>query len=287
MEQMELFSDEALAIFVPIVVYWLYSALYLVLGKSMDKYRLHSRLEEDSKNLVSKRDVITGVLLQQLVQASLATIVMLVCCTVTYYNMSVQVTGDRSSGSSAEAVSSMKQTTSSYLILAWQFVVGMVVLDGWQYMWHRYLHQNRFLYRHIHSWHHRLVVPYPYGTLYNHPAEGLLLDTMGGLLAFVVSGMSPRASIYFFSFCTVKAIDDHCGMMLPWNVFHRCFWNNTAYHDLHHQVRGGKYNFSQPFFVTWDKVFGTHMPYVVEARPEGGIQARPQKATVSCSDKQN
>ncbi|GJN28879.1 hypothetical protein PR202_gb17051 [Eleusine coracana subsp. coracana] len=173
MEQMELFSDEALAVFVPIVVYWLYSALYLVLGKSMDKYRLHSRLEEDSKNLVSKR-------------------------------------------------------------------------------------------------HRRLI-----------------MQQSVGLLAFVVSGMSPRASIYFFSFCTVKAIDDHCGTMLPWNVFHRCFWNNTAYHDLHHQLRGGKYNFSQPFFVTWDKVFGTHMPYVVEARPEGGLQARPQKATVSCSDKQN
>lgn len=27
--------------------------------------------------------------------------------------------------------------------------------------------------------------------------------------------------------------------------------------------------------MTWDKVFGTHMPYVVEERPGGGLQVRP------------
>ena len=69
---MELFSDEALAIVVPILVYWVYSGMYMALGQSMDKYRLHPRKQEDSKNLVSKRDVVMGVLLQQLVQAAVA-----------------------------------------------------------------------------------------------------------------------------------------------------------------------------------------------------------------------
>ena len=123
----------------------------------------------------------------------------------------------------------------------------MVVLDGWQYVWHRYMHHNRFLYRHINSWHHHLVVPYAFGSQYNHPIEGLLLDTLGGALAFVVSGMSPRASIFFFSLCTIKGVDDHCGLWLPGNVFHLCFWNNTAYHDVHHQLHGSRFNFSQPF----------------------------------------
>ena len=167
---------------------------------------------------------------------------------------------------------------SSFLKLARQFAVAMAVLDGWQYAWHRYMHLNRFLYRHVHSWHHHLVVLYAFGAQYNHPAEGLLLDTLGGALAFLASGMSPRASIFFFSLCTVKGVDDHCGLWLPGNVFHLCFWNNTAYHDVHHQLRGSRFNFSQPFFVTWDKVFGTHMPYVLEERPTGGLQARPLMA---------
>uniref|UniRef100_A0A453QKM6 Uncharacterized protein n=1 Tax=Aegilops tauschii subsp. strangulata TaxID=200361 RepID=A0A453QKM6_AEGTS len=66
------FSDEALAIVVPIAAYWVYSGMYMALGRSMDQYRLHPREEERNKNLVSKRDVVKGVLLQQLVQAAVA-----------------------------------------------------------------------------------------------------------------------------------------------------------------------------------------------------------------------
>ncbi|CAD6256741.1 unnamed protein product [Miscanthus lutarioriparius] len=259
---MEFFSDEALAIFVPILVYWVYSGMYMALGQSMDKYRLHSRKEEDSKNLVSKGEVVKGVLLQQLVQAAVSAVVFM-------------LRGD-SSSTVAYDEEAQGSTWHSYLTVAWQFAVAMIVLDGWMYMWHRYMHLNRFLYRHIHSWHHRLVVP-AFGSQYNHPIEGLLNDTLGGALAFVVSGMSPRASIFFFSLSTVKGVDDHCGLLLPGNVFHLCFWNNTAYHDVHHQLRGSRFNFSQPFFVTWDKVFGTHMPYLLEERPGGGFEARPMR----------
>lgn len=64
-------SDELLGTFVPIVVYWLYSGIYILLG-SYDNYRLHSRKDEDDKNLVSKGTVVKGVLLQQVVQAVVA-----------------------------------------------------------------------------------------------------------------------------------------------------------------------------------------------------------------------
>lgn len=41
---------------------------------SMENYRLHSKKDEDEKNLVPKKHVVLGVLLQQLVQAVVATI---------------------------------------------------------------------------------------------------------------------------------------------------------------------------------------------------------------------
>jgi sphinganine C4-monooxygenase len=198
----------------------------------------------------------------------------------------MQLTGD-SSSTMAYDEEAQGSSSYSYLTVARQFAVAMIVLDGWQYAWHRYMHLYRFLYRHIHSWHHRLVVPYAFGSQYNHPIEGLLLDTLGGALAFIVSGMSPRASIFFFSLCTIKGVDDHCGLWLPGNLFHLCFWNNTAYHDVHHQLRGSRFNFSQPFFVTWDKVFGTHMPYVLEARLGGGLQARPLTAKAAHNAEEN
>ncbi|KAJ1689601.1 hypothetical protein LUZ63_013756 [Rhynchospora breviuscula] len=89
--------------------------------------------------------------------------------------------------------------------------------------------------------------------------------------------MSPGTSVMFFVFATIKGVDDHCGFMLPWNPFHVLFDNNTAYHDIHHQVKGDKYNFSQPFFVHWDKLLGTYAPFTVEKRDDGGLQARIEK----------
>ncbi|XP_048546494.1 sphinganine C4-monooxygenase 2-like [Triticum urartu] len=239
------FSDEALAIVVPIAAYWVYSGMYMALGHSMDEYRLHPREEERSKNLVPKRDVVKGVLLQQLLQAAVAAAIF-------------TLGGESTATAAGEAP--QRTTWATCLTVAMQIAVGMAVLDGWQYAWHRCMHLNKFLYRHVHSWHHRLVVPYAFGAQYNHPVEGLLLDTVGGALAFLASGMSPRVSIFFFTLCTVKGVDDHCGLWLPGNP------------------RAGRYNFSQPFFVTWDKVFGTHMPYVVEHRPQGGLHVRPMEA---------
>ncbi|KAL9246393.1 hypothetical protein vseg_019934 [Gypsophila vaccaria] len=252
-------SDEIMGTIAPIIVYWAYSGMYVMLG-SLENYRLHSKKDEDDKNSVSKSTVVKGVLLQQLVQAVVALILF-------------AVTGDANANSSEQK--------SSILVLARQFLTAMMVLDTWQYFMHRYMHHNKFLYRHIHSQHHRLIVPYAFGALYNHPLEGLILDTIGGALSFLISGMSPRTSIFFFSFATIKTVDDHCGLWLPGNLFHVFFKNNTAYHDVHHQLYGSKYNFSQPFFVMWDRILGTYMPYSLVQREGGGLEATPAK---DCKD---
>ncbi|KAK7274815.1 hypothetical protein RIF29_15914 [Crotalaria pallida] len=248
-------SDELLGTFAPILVYWIYSGIYVVLGLFSENYRLHSKQDEDEKNLVSKSAVVKGVLLQQVVQAMVATLLF-------------AVTGSDSQDANQNA---------SLLVSARQFVIAMLVMDTWQYFMHRYMHHNKFLYKHIHSLHHRLVVPYSFGAQYNHPVEGFLLDTIGGALSFLVSGMSPRASIFFFSFATIKTVDDHCGLWLPGNLFHIFFHNNSAYHDIHHQLYGNKYNYSQPFFVMWDRILGTYMPYALEKKVGGGFETRPRK----------
>ena len=162
-------------------------------------------------------------------------------------------------------------------VIAMQFFIAMLVFDTWQYFVHRYMHLNKFLYRNFHSWHHRLTAPYAYGAQYNHPIDGILTETVAGALAFFISGMSVKTSIFFFSFATIKGIDDHCGLMLPWNPLHLLFRNNTAYHEIHHQLSGSKCNFGQPFFVMWDRVFGTYVPYKLEKREGGGYEARIAK----------
>ncbi|PKA51310.1 Sphinganine C(4)-monooxygenase 2 [Apostasia shenzhenica] len=265
-------SDELMGTFAPIVVYWLYAGMYQLLPP-LDRYRLHTRMEQEQKNLVPISAVIKGVLLQQLVQATVARLLFLIMklhisSVVTLLNIN-KVTG------SSDASEALVQPSIPVQLM--QIFIAMLVMDTWQYFVHRYMHQNAFLYRHIHSQHHKLVVPYAIGALYNHPLEGLLLDTFGGALSFLISGMTARTAVFFFCFAVIKTIDDHCGLWLPGNIFHIFFQNNTAYHDIHHQLQGTKFNYSQPFFSIWDIALGTHMPYRLVTRKEGGIEARPSK----------
>jgi len=109
----------------------------------------------------------------------------------------------------------------------------------------------------FHSRHHRLYVPYAFGALYNHPFEGFLLDTAGSGLAFLITGMTSRQGMLFFTCTTIKTVDDHCGYAFPWDPLQHITSNNAAYHDIHHQSWGIKSNFSQPFFTFWDRVLGT------------------------------
>lgn len=140
---------------------------------------------------------------------------------------------------------------------ALQFLLAMFVVDTWQYFLHRLMHTNKWCYRTFHVRHHRLYVPYAYGALYNHPLEGFVGDTVGTGVAFIVSGMSTRQAILFFTIATIKTVDDHCGYKIPWDPL-QCFTSNNAeYHDIHHQSWGMKTNFSQPFFTFWDGFFGT------------------------------
>lgn len=128
-----------------------------------------------------------------------------------------------------------------------QILIAMFIFDTCQYFVHRYMHHNKFLYRHVHSHHHRLVVPYPVGALYNHPVE-VITDMLGGAAAFFGSGMTPRTSVWLFCLITVKSVDDHCGLRLPGNLLHVLFENDGAYHDVHHQVNGVKYNSTRSRF---------------------------------------
>lgn len=159
-----------------------------------------------------------------------------------------------------------------------QFVVATCIVDTWQYFLHRAMHMNKFLYTWLHSRHHRLYVPYAYGALYNHPIEGFALDTLGTGVAYLVTGMSIRQGLVFFTCSTIKTVDDHCGYAFPWDPLQHITSNNAAYHDVHHQSWGVKTNFSQPFFTFWDRWLGTNWK-------GGDVSARYQRDRISAQRK--
>ena len=85
--------------------------------------------------------------------------------------------------------------------------------------------------------------------------------SVGAELARVLSCMTLRQTIVFFTLSTFKTVCDHCGYAFPWyyNPIHALFPNNAAYHDVHHQTQGLRFNYSQPFFVHFDTILGTRV----------------------------
>ncbi|WPH03544.1 C4-hydroxylase [Acrodontium crateriforme] len=159
-----------------------------------------------------------------------------------------------------------------------QFIFAICVVDTWQYFLHRAMHMNKWLYVQFHSRHHRLYVPYAYGALYNHPVEGFCLDTLGTGIAYLLSGMTCRQSMWFFTMSTIKTVDDHCGYCFPWDPLQHLTSNNAGYHDVHHQSWGIKTNFSQPFFTFWDGLLGTKWT-------GGDVSARYERAKIAAQKK--
>ncbi|KAJ8522721.1 hypothetical protein ONZ45_g704 [Pleurotus djamor] len=269
-------SDEALTLAAPILAYWAISLFFHYLDMSgwkwLEKYRIHESAEVQAKNTATRSQVVQAVILQQLIQTGLGIIWLsepraapnhvleLDSLARKLYSFANFALGDEV----GQVVYKSYGKAIVYLTYWWaipifQFLCAIVFIDTWQYFLHRAMHVNTFLFRHFHSWHHRLYVPYAFGALYNHPVEGFLLDSLGAALAEAATGMSTRQALVLFTLSTFKTVDDHCGYRLPFDPLQMLTSNNADYHDIHHQLIGIKSNFSQPFFIHWDTLLGTRM----------------------------
>jgi sphinganine C4-monooxygenase len=258
--------DHHLALAAPIAAYWLLSTFFHYLDtrdwKGLEYYHIHSSPDAiaSSNTRVSPTAVFWTVIFQQITQTVLGYMLL--------GQTHIRVPDHASKRTSIARqlgiiLSSDNASRLAYFLYWWgipllQLLAAMVTLDTWQYL-HRWMHTNRFMFRHFHSWHHRLDAPYAFGALYNHPVESFLLDVLGPVIAESLSGMSTRQSALFFAIATLKTVDDHCGYRLPFDPLQMVSRNNAYYHDIHHQKIGFKYNFAQPFFVHWDILLGTQM----------------------------
>ncbi|KDQ61648.1 hypothetical protein JAAARDRAFT_54994 [Jaapia argillacea MUCL 33604] len=269
-------SDHTLALAAPVLAYWLLSAIFHLLDTSewkwLDAYRIHESSEVKARNLASRSQVVKAVLFQQVIQtllgyywiagkesvAGMDHAVAMLRVSDTMESILRLVVGDVLVGEILKG-GALVYYTYWWAIPIAQLLFGMFIIDTWQYFLHRLMHNNKTLYKHFHSVHHRLYVPYAFGALYNHPVEGFVLDTMGAGIAEALSGMSVRQATFLFVISTFKTVDDHCGYSLPFDPLQWMTGNTADYHDIHHQVVGIKSNFAQPFFTHWDVMLGTRM----------------------------
>jgi sphinganine C4-monooxygenase len=268
-------SDHILALAAPVLAYWSLSLFFHFLDISdwswLEKYRIHDSPEVKARNRCSRTDVVQAVIFQQAIQTALGFYWVSAdeadavdhaekMCEIgrRLVSMVPWILGHKW----GHTVLDLRGADMAYFIYWWgipvaQFVFAMFVyllffcldtgddklptrffIDTWQYFLHRAMHMNKFLYKHLHSVHHRLYVPYAFGALYNHPVEGFFLDSLGAAVAEALSLMTTRQAMLLFSFSTFKTVDDHCGYHLPFDPLQIMSGNNADYHDIHHQVCG-------------------------------------------------
>lgn len=136
----------------------------------------------------------------------------------------------------------------------WAYTVGMTVVlfvtqDFIAYWTHRAFH-TKFLYRHVHRFHHRFGAPSPYVAAAIHPAEFLTLQ-LASLVPIIFIPFHVVSVVCIFLYVLIFNIIDHSGIRivsaLPWQP-------PSMYHDDHH--RYFHVNYGQHLMI-WDRLHGT------------------------------
>ena len=138
--------------------------------------------------------------------------------------------------------------------------ICLVTEDFCFHMGHRFLHQ-KWIYKHIHKWHHEFKQPISISGDYFHPVE------------FVISGMIPSFSglillqgkIHLWTIMIwgiiryADAHDGHSGYEFPWNMLRLMpFGSDATYHHFHHTHNVGNYS---SFMTVWDTVFNSNVEF--------------------------
>lgn len=145
----------------------------------------------------------------------------------------------------------------SFEVCLLQFAIVVIFDDIYFYFYHLLFHKVKFLYKRIHSIHHRAGAPFPLELYYFHPLEVIGTSLGIGIGFAVIYFIFGTISIYTFwgYYClrTLHEIDIHSGVksiIFKWLPF----YGSTEHHDAHHYHLKGNYGSS---FSFWDKLLGT------------------------------
>ena len=143
-------------------------------------------------------------------------------------------------------------------LVALQVLFVSLVDDFFFYLIHRFLHENKTVYRRIHKIHHRVHTPVPIEYLYVHPLEWFMGVT-GVVIGFALLGLATGGvNVWtFFIYSGLRQVHElHIHSGLKSVVGHYIpFWGTSEHHDMHHaKPNGGNYAAT---YTLWDRVFRT------------------------------
>ena len=141
--------------------------------------------------------------------------------------------------------------------IIFQVIFAFVIDDIFFYFYHRWLHENKYMLKTVHSIHHRATKPFPLEYLYAHPIEWIL-GMIGAFLGFAILLIFMPVNIYaFWIFGALRNLHEihiHSDLELP--VSSKIpLLSKTKHHDDHHAKLTGNYSST---FMWMDRLFKTN-----------------------------
>ncbi len=146
---------------------------------------------------------------------------------------------------------------------AWYIIIAQllffVFLDDFLYYWmHRYMHENKWLLKHVHSVHHRIRNTCGINGNYMNWLEYVLTAGLT-LVGPILLGAHIYVVWIWVIIRQMEGADGHIGYDVPWNPAHLFpVYKGPVYHDFHHAKFKGNYAGFLPYL---DEYLGkTHIP---------------------------
>jgi sterol desaturase/sphingolipid hydroxylase (fatty acid hydroxylase superfamily) len=136
-------------------------------------------------------------------------------------------------------------------------LVGVLVLEGGIYAWHRTMHGSNALWRVFHQMHHSAERLDAFGAFWFSPADMIGFTAVSSLALTLVTGITPEAATIVLLATTFMAIFQHANVRTPRWLGYAI--QRPESHSHHHERGAHARNYSDlPLF---DLVFGTfHNP---------------------------
>ena len=139
-------------------------------------------------------------------------------------------------------------------VIIFEVIIILIIDDIYFYLWHRLMHENRFLYNRIHKIHHRASTPFPSEYLYTHPIEWMV-GMIGPFIGiFLLGGVCIYSFWLVLLIRNLHELDIHSGLKSSYLTKYFPFSGTNEHHDKHHAILKGNYASA---FSFWDKMFKT------------------------------
>lgn len=142
-------------------------------------------------------------------------------------------------------ISNMKTTGS--------VIIGVFVFELLIYVWHRTIHNSKWLWLGFHQMHHSVERVDAFGAYYFSPLDMIGFTMIGSLSMVLFIGLPAQSATYVLYITTFLAIFQHTNIKTPqWLGY---IIQRPESHSIHHQKDVHAYNYSD--LPVFDIIFGT------------------------------